>query len=89
LVLQILLLENAVAAFAPHVFALKFGTAPVADPQAQSAASSKVPWTKVAEEMSSRGSSYPFANATCRKKWDELKPPLRKKDASTTQSPGD
>ena len=32
----------------------------------------KVPWQKVADFIAEKG-SYRFGNATCRKKWDELK----------------
>ncbi|KAI1074473.1 hypothetical protein F5B20DRAFT_435687 [Whalleya microplaca] len=32
----------------------------------------KVPWKQVADYITSRGGSYHFGNATCRKKWDEL-----------------
>ncbi|KAH6693475.1 hypothetical protein F5X68DRAFT_273096 [Plectosphaerella plurivora] len=32
----------------------------------------KVPWKQVAEYIHTRGGSYLFGNATCRKKWDEL-----------------
>jgi len=78
-----------VADIAPQVYGLKYGIAAVPDREAQAAASSKVPWTKVAENMFSSGSSYPFGNATCRKKWDELETPVLEKDASTTQSFGD
>lgn len=35
-------------------------------------ASNKIPWMKVAEFVALHG-SYHFGNATCRKKWDEIK----------------
>jgi len=36
---------------------------------------SKIPWMKVAEFVALHG-SYHFGNATCRKKWDEIKETL-------------
>jgi hypothetical protein len=33
----------------------------------------KLPWKKVAEWMFSHGSSYPFAGATCAKKWEQMR----------------
>lgn len=33
----------------------------------------KLPWKKVAEWMFSQGASYPFAGATCAKKWEEMR----------------
>ncbi|KAI9886177.1 MAG: hypothetical protein M1823_002029 [Watsoniomyces obsoletus] len=33
----------------------------------------KVPWKLVAEYIAKNGGSYHFGNATCRKKWDEIK----------------
>jgi hypothetical protein len=35
--------------------------------------SGKLPWKKVAEWMFSHGSSYPFAGATCAKKWEQMR----------------
>ncbi|KAI4715510.1 hypothetical protein E4T48_08300 [Aureobasidium sp. EXF-10727] len=32
----------------------------------------KLPWKKVAEWMFSHGASYPFAGATCAKKWEQI-----------------
>ncbi|KAI9707417.1 MAG: hypothetical protein M1836_000378 [Candelina mexicana] len=32
----------------------------------------KIPWKQVADCIASRGGSYHFGNATCRKKWDEI-----------------
>lgn len=32
----------------------------------------KTPWKKVAEWMAAHGASYPFAPATCAKKWEQL-----------------
>ncbi|KAG9553694.1 hypothetical protein KCU71_g13092, partial [Aureobasidium melanogenum] len=32
----------------------------------------KLPWKKVAEWMLSHGASYPFAGATCAKKWEQI-----------------
>ncbi|KAL2031765.1 hypothetical protein VTO58DRAFT_107116 [Aureobasidium pullulans] len=34
---------------------------------------SKLPWKKVAEWMLSHGASYPFAGATCAKKWEQIR----------------
>ncbi|KAG9246254.1 hypothetical protein BJ878DRAFT_540463 [Calycina marina] len=34
---------------------------------------SRVPWKQVAEYIAKKGGSYHFGNATCRKKWDELR----------------
>lgn len=33
----------------------------------------KLPWKKVAEWMLSHGASYPFAGATCAKKWEQIR----------------
>lgn len=33
----------------------------------------KVPWRHIADYIANNGGSYHFGNATCRKKWDELK----------------
>ncbi|KEQ76622.1 hypothetical protein M436DRAFT_38329 [Aureobasidium namibiae CBS 147.97] len=33
----------------------------------------KLPWKKVAEWMFSHGASYPFAGATCAKKWEQMR----------------
>jgi hypothetical protein len=33
----------------------------------------KLPWKKVAEWMFSQGASYPFAGATCAKKWEQMR----------------
>ncbi|KAI4725876.1 hypothetical protein E4T49_06326 [Aureobasidium sp. EXF-10728] len=35
--------------------------------------STKLPWKKVAEWMFSHGASYPFAGATCAKKWEQIR----------------
>ncbi|KAI9724819.1 MAG: hypothetical protein M1812_000095 [Candelaria pacifica] len=32
----------------------------------------KIPWKQVADCIASRGGSYHFGNATCRKKWDDI-----------------
>ncbi|KAI5300490.1 bifunctional AP-4-A phosphorylase/ADP sulfurylase [Ascosphaera pollenicola] len=37
-----------------------------------------VSWVRVAERMRERGSSYCFANATCKKKWEEVSGKARK-----------
>ncbi|KAG9686809.1 hypothetical protein KCU95_g6289, partial [Aureobasidium melanogenum] len=34
---------------------------------------SKLPWKKVAEWMLAHGASYPFAGATCAKKWEQIR----------------
>ncbi|KAI5239867.1 hypothetical protein E4T42_08541 [Aureobasidium subglaciale] len=39
----------------------------------QKANTSKLPWKKVAEWMLSHGASYPFAGATCAKKWEQIR----------------
>ncbi|TVY78156.1 hypothetical protein LSUE1_G005731 [Lachnellula suecica] len=36
-------------------------------------AASRVPWKLVAEYIANHGGSYHFGNATCRKRWDELR----------------
>ncbi|KAI9821540.1 MAG: hypothetical protein M1826_000617 [Phylliscum demangeonii] len=33
----------------------------------------KIPWKQVAEHIAQNGGSYHFGNATCRKKWDEIR----------------
>ncbi|CAD0090831.1 unnamed protein product [Aureobasidium mustum] len=39
----------------------------------QRGTANKLPWKKVAEWMLSRGASYPFAGATCAKKWEQIR----------------
>lgn len=39
----------------------------------QRGTANKLPWKKVAEWMLSHGASYPFAGATCAKKWEQIR----------------
>lgn len=32
-----------------------------------------LPWKKIAEWMLAKGSSYPFAGATCARKWEQIR----------------
>ena len=68
--LQVQLLREAVLAVAEE----SKDTCPTAGGQAieEIIKSSKIPWKRVAERVARYG-SYHFGNATCRKKWDELR----------------
>jgi hypothetical protein len=34
--------------------------------------SNKLPWKKISDWMIGQGASYPFAPATCARKWDDI-----------------
>lgn len=40
----------------------------------------KIPWKQVAEYIAKNGGSYHFGNATCRKKYDEIRRTMNEKD---------
>ncbi|KAI9779756.1 MAG: hypothetical protein M1816_003425 [Peltula sp. TS41687] len=48
----------------------------------------KIPWKQVAEYIAKNGGSYHFGNATCRKKYDEIRRTMNGKDGCDDDSKG-